>query len=329
MDPVTLSAIMGGGSAILGMIEGNSAQKLQAQIAQRNFELQQQAANRQWQIAQQTMEMQKAGSRDAEGNTQQYIPGVGWVTTASQATQANIDASRAEQFKRLTEDASMGRQNLRDDFARRGREGSMADTVMTEWKADNTPDVNTLRHAILMNKMSGLDRGFDMESQNAMRQANRSGASNAGNIIASLAARRADANRDARSSSYLDALTAREGMQGSRDTRLGSKYNMLAGRSTGSQPNFMPDSSSDSLRAALQGRMNTNAQAMGVAGNLAGNAPQMDASHAKPKFGAALALGGLADLVGTFKNFGGDNANKPPTSTSSQPAYKYNDDGFY
>lgn len=316
MDPMTLSAILGGGSAIMGMIEGNSAQKLQAQIAARNLAMQEQAANRQWQIAQQTMEMQRAGSRDAEGNTQRYIPGIGWVTTASDATQANIDASRAEQFKRLTEDAAMGRQNLRDDFARRGREGAMADSVMTEWKADNTPDVNTLRHAILANKMSGLDRGFDMESQNAMRQANRSGASNAGNIIASLAARRADANRDARSSSYLDALTAREGMQSSRDTRLGNKYNILAGRSTGSQPNFMPDSSADSLRAALQGRMNTNAQAMGVAGSLAGNAPQMDSSFAKPKFGAALALGGLADLVSTFKD--GNNNNK---SQGSAPDY--------
>lgn len=312
MDPMTLSAIMGGGSAVLGMIEGNNAQKLQARIARENLEMQKQAANRQWQIAQKTMEMQQAGSRDAEGNQTQYIPGVGWVTTASDTTKGVIDASRAEQFKRLTEDASMGRQNLRDDFARRGKEGAMADATMTEWKADNTPDTNTLRHAILRNKMSGLDRGFDQESQNSMRQANRSGASNAGNIIASLASRRADANSDARSSSYLDALTARESMQGSRDTRLGNKYNMLAGRATGSQPNFMPDSTSDSLRSALQSRMNTNAQAMGVAGNLAGNAPQMDSSHAKPKFGAALALGGLADLVGTFKSWdsgGGDKGN--------------------
>ncbi len=81
---------------------------------------------------------------------------------------------------------------------------------------------------------------------------------------------------------------------------------MLAGRATGSQPGFMPDNTSDSLRSALQSRMNTNAQAMGVAGNLAGNTPQMDSSHAKPNFSGALALGGLADLVGTFKNWGGD-----------------------
>lgn len=306
MDPMTLSAIMGGASSVMGMIEGNSAQKLQARIARENLELQKQAANRQWQIAQQTMQMQQAGSRDAEGNQTQYIPGVGWVTTAADATKANIDASRAEQFKRLTEDAAMGRENLRDDFARRGKEGAMADATMTEWKADDTPDTNTLRHAILRNKMSGLDRGFDQESQNSMRQANRSGASNAGNIVASLASRRADANSDARSSSYLDALTARESMRGSRDTRLGNKYSMLAGRATGSQPGFMPDSTSDSLRSALQSRMNTNAQAMGVAGNLAGATPQMDSSHAKPNFSSALALGGLANLVGTFKNWGGE-----------------------
>lgn len=304
MDPMTLSAIMGGGSAVLGMIEGNKAQKLQAAIAQRNFELQQQAANRQWQIAQETMSMQRAGSRDAEGNQTRYIPGVGWVTDASAATKGVIDASRAEQFKRLTEDANLGRQNLRDDFARRGREGAMADSTMTEWKADDTPDVNTLRHAILSNRMAGLDRGFDQESQNAMRQANRSGASNAGNIVASLAARRADANSNARSSSYLDALTTRSGMQSNRDSRLGNKYNLLAGRATGAQPGFMPDNTASELRSALGARMNTNAQAMGVAGGLAGNAPQMDSSHAKPKFGAALALGGLADLVGTFKSFG-------------------------
>lgn len=321
MDPMTLSAILGGGSAVMGMIEGNSAQKLQAQIAQRNFELQQQAANRQWQIAQQTMEMQRAGSRDAEGNQQQYIPGVGWVTTASDTTKGVIDASRAEQYKRLTEDASLGRQNLRDDFARRGKEGAMADATMSEWKADDTPDTNTLRHAILMNKMSGLDRGFDQESRNAMRQANRSGSSNAGNIVASLAARRADANSDARSSSYLDALSTRESLRGGRDTRLGNKYNMLAGRATGGQSGFMPDNSADNLRNALQARMNTNAQAMGVAGNLAGNAPQMDSSHVKPKFGAALALGGLANLVSTFK--------KSPSETGDTSYSKPDFDRIY
>lgn len=321
MDPMTLSAIMAGGSSVLGMIEGNKAQKLQAQIAQRNFELQQQAANRQWQIAQQTMEMQRAGSRDAEGNTQQYIPGVGWVTTASDATKGVIDASRAEQFKRLTEDASLGRQNLRDDFVRRGKEGAMADATMTEWKADDTPDVNTLRHAILANKMSGLDRGYDQESRNAMRQANRSGSSNAGNIVASLASRRADANSDARSSSYLDALSTRESLRGGRDTRLGNKYNMLAGRATGGQSGFMPDNSSDNLRNALQARMNTNAQAMGVAGSLAGNMPQMDASHAKPKFGAALALGGLANLVGTLKDFGGSDKSQTQTAPDFDRIY--------
>ena len=308
--------VIAAASAAMSAMQQNSAQKLQAAIAQRNLDAQELAANRQWQIAQETMNMQKAGSRDAEGNTTRYIPGVGWVTTASDATRGVINASRAEQFKRLTEDAALGRQNLREDYARRGKEGSMADAVMSEWKADDTPDTNTLRHAILRNKMSGLDRGFDQESQNAMRQANRSGASNAGNIIASLASRRADANSDARSSSYLDALNARESMQGNRDTRLGNKYSMLAGRATGAQPNFMPDNTADSLRGALQSRMNTNAQAMGVAGNLAGSTiPQMDASHTKPNFGTALALGGLANLLSTYKD------EQPKTETSSAPDF--------
>lgn len=302
MDPITLSAIMAGGSSIMGMIEGNKAQKQQMEIARKNYELQREAQQRQWQIAQQTMDMQRASTTDAEGNTTEYIPGVGWVSKASGQTKAVMDASRAEQLARLTEDAGMGRQNMRDDFARRGREGGMADTTMNEWKQNEVPDANTIRHALLRQKTAGIDRGFDDESRMAMRQANRSGASNVGEISAALAARRADAHSNARNDSYLEGLSTRDNLLSSRDSRLGNKYNMLAGRSTGQQPGFMPDDTNSSLRSALQARQNTNAQAMGVAGSLAGNAPQMDTNIAKPNYSNALALGGLANLVSTFKS---------------------------
>jgi hypothetical protein len=123
-----------------------------------------------------------------------------------------------------------------------------------------------------------------------------------------LAARRADAHADARNSSYGEALNLNNSLKSANDSRFGNKYNMLATRATGSQPGFMPDGTNDSLRSALQARQNTNAQAMGVAGSLVGDAPKLDNSFAKPNYSNAIALGGLADLISTYKTFdsGGD-----------------------
>lgn len=294
-----VQAALAAGSLINSVMQGNSADKLNRQIAQRNFELQQQSANRQNALANRMLEQQESGSTDIRGNRTQYIPGVGWVATPSDMTRRLTGASDQEELNRLTVDAALRRRGMQANEQRRGEEGGYADEVMNELQQPDQYDEGRIFNVLRQRNREGLARGFDDESRSAGRQALRSRSSNAGSIFAALADRRGEAYRKADAGAKADALGMSEGLKSSRDSRLGNKYNLFASRASNVDDTpFAPNQLGSQLAGVLAARGNTAPQAYGAAINAAGATPQRQG--VKPNYTNSFALGGLGDLLGAL-----------------------------
>lgn len=120
---------VGGGLAAAGSIYSSIAQQRSAAQA---LTLAYQQHQLQKRIAEKQMEMAQAGTQDARGNKNYYVPGVGWISAPTAQTKALLNASDREEMNRLTTDAMRTRRGKVANEDVRGRERLLADTYFRQ-----------------------------------------------------------------------------------------------------------------------------------------------------------------------------------------------------
>lgn len=299
------SAIAGGGS-ILGSILGARAQK-QAQdqqmalaIQQYNNELQANAA--QQSLSKQMLQAQLAPQQNARGDRTEYIPGLGYITTASETTRGLQSASDAEERNRLTGDALAARDQEGKARERRGQEGAYADTLLDVLTRGPQHQASDIEGIIGNNDVSGINRSYD-ESENTMMQQlmRRSGGGAMpalGSVLDKSAQSRSRATQDALGNARLQALQLTPELNSKGQNSTANLYNIMAGRAGGApQQQFNPTNAGDELANDTARRQGMAPQAFGMAMNSFGNTPKLN-YQPQANTGMADMIGGASNAIG-------------------------------
>jgi len=204
MDPFSMIQAGAGVASTLGTLFGGSAQdrasQLQAIMAQRQLDAQRVAAGQQYELA-------TAGSRNARGDTSQYIPGVGWVETLSQQSRALQGASDAETMQRLTTDQARSREGRGMNFDARMLTRGAADTALRQYQGQ-TPRSQSAIEAAMIARNVAQARDPVTSAQNQVNlQALRSG-TGAGETLAALSRQGAAGTNSAIADARLNAPQA-------------------------------------------------------------------------------------------------------------------------
>lgn len=176
------------------------------------------------------LDMMKEGYTDpTSGTTVKYEPGRGWVTTYSPRAAQIMDAQQNEAIQNLLVDQPIARRTRVLDESRRNKEGSLADAIMAELSGPDPYDNARITADVGASRRRGINDAFDRQTDRASTQALRAGTTG-GNMIARMARERAAALSDADAGSYVEGLQLAEGLRSSRNSRLGSSYNLMANR---------------------------------------------------------------------------------------------------
>lgn len=305
INPMTMMMIGQGinaGAGLLSGLLGKSSQDAAAAynhaVNAANLQRQDQSAFMQQLLAREYQQMAQAGNTNARGDRTEYIPGVGWVTTPSAATAGLISASDAEQRARLTSDSVTRRRGLQENESRRIREGQAADVFLQQLMQQPDYSMQSLRDELLNRVVTDTNKAFDRTADRIGTQALRSGASNAGDIMRSLNAQRADAVRSAGAGAISDARQLFEQLETARTGRAGNLYNLLASRASNfDDVPFQPSNVNDSLQAFQTGQ---RGNALGMAGTVMTgmSAPGGRIQQINPNFSSANFIGGAGSNIG-------------------------------
>lgn len=116
------SAIAGGVN-LAGQANQRDQQQGALQMAMQDYALRKKQMEQQYELA-------TAGQQDARGNKTSYIPGVGWVTTLTPASQSMLNRSDAVQNQGFVESLGRGADERSTAFKRRLDEGSAASPLL-------------------------------------------------------------------------------------------------------------------------------------------------------------------------------------------------------
>lgn len=262
MDPFTLiSGILGAAGTIGGGIMGANAQDEAAKQNQManmmNFYLRQQERFDQQRMAQRVLNDQYLGATDAQGNRTMFVPGRGWVTFKSQTGAALQGASDAEAHRQLAGDLPTKRAQMYKNLTRQNEEGAYADSLRDELQNTHV-DEGEIRREMLGNFLRGINQNYDDATNSAMRKSIRTGSSNTGQILASMARERAKSVGDAYASVGTQARSTAAALEGQKKSNLANLYNMFATRA-GAMPGvtFQPqnvNATADNLMKSFAGR---------------------------------------------------------------------------
>ena len=312
IDPMTMMMIGQGINAGAGLLSGflgkgaqDSATAYNYAANAENLKRQDQSAFMQQLLAREYQQMAQAGNTNARGDKTEYIPGVGWVTTPSDATKGLISATDAEQRARLTSDSVIRRRGLQENESRRLNEGAAADSFMQQLLQQPEYSVSSLRDELLNRATTDTNKAFDRTADRMGTQALRSGASNAGDIMRSLNSQRGEAVRSAGANASNDARQLFEQLETARTGRAGNLYNLLATRASNFEDTpFAPSNVNDTLQSSQSGQ---RSGALGMAGTVMTgmSAPGGRVQQIDPNFSTANFIGGAgSNIGGMIEQFG-------------------------
>lgn len=317
VDPVTMMMLGQGINAGAGLLSGFLGKQSQDEanaynyaVNAANLQRQDQAAFMQQLLAREYQQMAQAGSTNARGDRTEYIPGVGWVTTPSDATKQITSASDAEQRARLTSDSVMRRRGMQDNESRRLEEGQVADTFLSALRQPADYSVQSLRDELLNRITTDTNAAYDRTADRMSTQALRSGASNAGDIMSSLNKQRANDLRSAGAGVNNNARQMYQQLESARTGNAGNLYNLLAARATnGENVSFTPSNLNDTLqnqqaaqRSNALGSANTVIQgASAPGGRIQTITP--DNSAANLFGGIGSNIGGMLEQIGSQRQY--------------------------
>lgn len=246
-------------------------QNLQSQekINQQNIDFQREQNALQRAIAERLLNLQLEGSTDARGTSTRYVDGQGFVTTLGPQAQAIQNASDAETLQRTITDNILRRQGLQDNATRRAEEGRAADVFLNRTLREPTYSPESIIADLTTAATSGINSSYDNATNAAATQALRSGRSNAGSLLETLAKQRAEALSGAKSNANVQGRQLYEQLVGGEQTRNANLANTFGSRAANiDNVAFTPINLQDTIAANLTSGISGNA------GNFTATAPR-------------------------------------------------------
>lgn len=229
MDPLTISALIAGGSSIFGGLLGGGASNTAASannaMLERNAGIQDWLTRDQKLLAERLMAEQKLGQTDPYGSRTHFVEGVGWVTDAAPNVQTDLNASLMNDiYARIVEQRMNNDVNQRSATA-----GAQADNVanilLNKFNNVQQLDPNALADWIVSASSAGRNDATNALMSGAATQGVRSGNSSGfGNIIAALGKNAGNQFASDRSQAILNAIQFAGDKANSDRTNLANLY---------------------------------------------------------------------------------------------------------
>lgn len=300
-----LGSLIGGGASIFGAMAGAEAT---SEASEKNWQINllnyfARERERKDRIKQQTENTRdtKLGSTNARGDRTKFVEGKGWVVDLSDDSEQLDNAQLNEQMMTLLRDKPQEREIRDRNMRRQVDEDFQAEGFREELENVRKQDPTELRRLFQSIASQGVNEAYDAQGNQAMKTAIRTGASNTGNILASLARGRGDALGKANLDAHIKSLDAVESKYDKDRAGLSSLYNMFAERA-GRMPNvsYQPQNATaggDGMLAGLAQSLGVDARALAEAFGAKGGT----VDYVQPDMGMANALasiGGVANGIG-------------------------------
>ncbi len=303
MDPVTISALIGGGTSLLQGLMGNSAAKKQAKEQQRNNMQMEAIAREQQELAELLAERGVATQIDANGNVTAYDKATNtWKTVLSPTQQAMQNLSDREQINQLKVDAPVNRVEGLVNAIARSKAGGTADAARMQLEDQMRGGYNgqDLGSILALNRTRAVNQGFDNVSSALTQQALRSGAAGGGALAGALAKQRSQAIASTMGNPQIEGMQLAESMN---QSKMGSLYNNWQGAnamaSGGGGGTFNPVPIATNASAAAAGARTGANGALTGAGSLLNSAGSLLNARDVPDYNTnAPLMTAFANLFG-------------------------------
>lgn len=324
-DPIS---ILGMGTSLISGLMGSSAEKKAAdanrEIAKDNLKWEREQFYKMLEIASRQEAEGKLGYTDANGNRVSFVEGKGWVTDLSPQQKLLQEYYQAEERNQLQQDLPAKRQQVMANLIAQGNERQYADALLTQMKGlrPDTPDsVESIRNAL---SAEGINKGMDNALEISMRNAMRTGSSNAGDIAAKIGSERGDQLRKAFMENKSGAADEAYNRYATKVGNIANLYNTFATRASGLPPtSYQPRNIEGQTQNLLTGAAGAGAQASAnmLNANNSKNTPQLNFKE-PTLYGPSKTIAGLGtDLynLGGGMNFGGNYSGSTGTSDRYGP----------
>lgn len=307
MDPATMAML---GTSIMGLLQGNNAQKKQLGLQKEQLELQRQTAADQKALSDKLYTLGLASQVDAQGNMTVYDQASNtWKVLPSQMTKQLMDASNNEEMLRLTQDAPMARGESIANARRRGMEGSTADSLMLQAQdkiAGRTGlKPGAIEAALRLSRTNAVNQGFDSVRNDVATQALRSGSAGYDSSMSQLGKARAQALAQTMGTPFVEGLQMERDLNAADLGNTLNNYGAMASRAAGSPGfAFSPNNTGAQLTQALAQNRATGGQMTGASGSMLNNYGSTINNLKLPDYGGQP--NPFADIVGLLDTFKGD-----------------------
>lgn len=236
-----IQAALMGAQLLSGLMGASSAKKAQdKQNALEAEQLAQQTAlgNRQLDLATLQNKQGMAGTVDANGNHMYYDDATNtWKTDLGTDGKRQLYATNHETMEQLGPDAAASRQERTAAADRRYREGSVADTTLSQYARDQANggkySPSSIESALRLSRTGAVNAGYDQVSSNASLAAARAGgAAGNGAALSAMAKARAQTLAETMGTPYVEGIQTAEGLNNAASGQKLSEYNTLAGRAS-------------------------------------------------------------------------------------------------
>ena len=227
MIPMMIGAGLSLAGSLYGGAQANKAQNqanaLNWAIAQQNMRQQQQQNYQAQSNAEQARNDAKLGGTDGYGNSTKFIEGEGWKTTLSPEVQALYDYFRTQELP--TRQSQFKR---KDESSRTAHDE--AQQLVAELQRVQKQDPQALQQLLYAQASRGIGEGTRDASSVAMREAARTGTTNAASILGALGKQGMDARANARVDSALKARGTVDAEYNNNRAGIGQLYQLFAQR---------------------------------------------------------------------------------------------------
>lgn len=254
-----LGALGGIGGSIFSIMGANRAaeesahtQRVNTMVNMFDYQLRERERRDRIEQAKENREDTHLGARDADGNRSHFVEGVGWVTDLSPIAKAIRDAQNKEQELVLNQDLPAKRQHMFENLNQQRGERYMSEGIMKQMRNLQMEDPSAWKNRLYGAATRGINDAFTSMGNSAMNTALRTGASNSGAILASLAGQQADMEQKAAEDAEIRAPQMAEAQFNDRRNNLMQLYNMFAGRaSQNPETPYQPQNTSGQTNSLL------------------------------------------------------------------------------
>lgn len=305
-----LGGIAGGAFSYASAQEAAEASQAAARtnliINMMNFQLRERERKDRINQAEQNRTDTHLGARDADGNRTHFEEGVGWITDLAPAMQRIREMQQKEQTNVLAQDLPAKRSQMFANLDRQRTENYMAQGLLDQFRNVQQEDPSAWKNRLYGAATRGINEAYAEQGDQAMRKAIRTGASNSGAILASLASAQSDTLQKAAQDAEIRAPEMAEAQYNQRRNNAAQLYNMFAERA-GRMPevSYQPVNPSGQTNSILS----QFAQEAGVSGrDLAAAFGQRGGvmDYVQPDYGQANSLASLGQTAGAVgRSLGG------------------------